>query len=444
MDSDGKCIVCEKPEGGLVVVLVLILILMTLFFFRVAQSPKADTRSILLFIQMNYLFFGRYTNAFAWTAFLDFNPFASVSYGGRCVYPLSPIQNLFQGVIMPVLCLGVIWILYFFRVAINRALLGQCCCRARVVLNSNVTKESTAQMQLPVEFLALPGEWFTGLYLDYPLHRHIRATVALFINSINSIMNIGVRFLHCVRVGDYYVIESSPAISCRSLEYTQLLPLVYILLILVVLIIPLTAFYLMRRNREILHSDAVMRLRFGAVYEYLKPSYYYMELVSFVRRAALVSAAVFLDTSDLRFVVLFVISQIYFALHLFTSPFASKIDQHRETLALGMLCFVSIILNGAPLPLSDAYAIPISLAVLLVALAMTIQVVVMKKLLVEDLPGSGVFRCAHPCCACCGSCSVEPLVPTTSPVPRHLQFQGISSSKAVRGTNALQTIHPAM
>jgi hypothetical protein len=179
-----------------------------------------------------------------------------------------------------------------------------------------------------------------------------------------------------LRPGESYL-AAYPAISCQSPEYTQLLPLFYVLIALIVCALPIVSILFLYLRRRSLTLDT-FRAKFGVLYEYYLPRAYYYESIIMLRRVVLIALIVFFKRKAVLYSILSVANLLFMLLHLFFQPFVLPADNKREGFALCILTLITILLAGAPLPLPDSYAIPMSLMVISAAAGLALNILLEK------------------------------------------------------------------
>jgi hypothetical protein len=208
-----------------------------------------------------------------------------------------------------------------------------------------------------------PTRVYRLLDQGFLVDRYIRSSVALFILSYNSIVDACFRYLDCLEIepGESYV-SSMPAVSCQSSEYRNMWPLVLTLLIVVVGLLPLLIVLFLYRKRQRLQEDQFKR-RFGNLYEFFLPSYFFWEIFLLARRVILIVIMVQLQRDDALYSTASVINIIFALFQLYFNPFVKQQDNTHESIALVVLTLLTTFLTGTTRPLSVAYAVCLSLLV---------------------------------------------------------------------------------
>jgi hypothetical protein len=109
----GVCVKCDKPNGPLIFMYVVISFAFVMAFHLVSQNKNSgDSTIFIYFVQMCLLFVGPET-WIAWTSVFNMNILTTTS--STCIAPITPMQKLLLGVIVPtaiVVELGIVAIVH--------------------------------------------------------------------------------------------------------------------------------------------------------------------------------------------------------------------------------------------------------------------------------------------------------------------------------------------
>jgi hypothetical protein len=429
-----------------------------IFFHAISQSSTADTKIFFYYSQMLIIFFGPETQWLSWMSIFDFN--ISQSSGGFCVMPVTPMQRLLSGVVMPIVSvfqLGIIWCCH--------VMFAMCCRSCRRAMNeeqlitamknklinsnhqslnnssemkdshSNVRGSSRIDRQASERQVVAPtftDKLMTTLPTKWPVRaRYLRTLLALFLFTYNSIANTVLKYMDCLTIdSDTIVVASYPAISCRSDQYKSLLPMFLSLLGVVVgaapFVLLFSLLWLHYRGRLQQHQAT-----FGIVYDVYRDKRYWWEFVVLLRRVCLVALTVWLrDDRKTMMSMLTVANIAILCAHMIASPFATKHDNQMESLSLMLLAVVTAVLTPLEIPLETDISLALSLTVLIpslgfIALCLWARVGGLfsrfKGNKISPLPeGEGGKKPAHGVHSteAVHTDNVDPLEPATGPVVR--------------------------
>jgi len=107
---------CNQPNGGLIFLFILVLWIYVTIMQFLSQSSKADTRQLLYFLQISFLFVSVEIKWLAFFSVFEFNIFQSS--GSTCVYPMKGVERLLPGIVVPCFCFA----MFFVNWAVARLL----------------------------------------------------------------------------------------------------------------------------------------------------------------------------------------------------------------------------------------------------------------------------------------------------------------------------------
>lgn len=355
---------CERPNFGIVAALIIGSFLYMLVFHRLSQSPSADGKILLYFIQICLLFVSDTAAYVAWLSFISFNILNSSASGSTCVVPLSPLQKLLSGIVLPLICIAQ---LIAFAVA-----------------HATIWWLARRWPSLKTRFSSLnTDKWHKSPY--------IRTLFSLLLFSYNSVASSVLAFFRCVTVpgSDERVVASQPGLSCSSHQYNSARPWIVIILVVVVIGAPLCLLMFLLahhlRLRRWLCARVPMlskwinvdddefdrradfsrvhpfsrkfQLRFGIIFCVFKPTMFFFEVVIVTRRAILVGVLAVLANEPIKaYSWLSLVCVICLALHYAMTPYISAQDNSLEALSLfihAILCIFLTAFNASNRQQSD-------------------------------------------------------------------------------------------
>jgi len=200
-----------------------------IFCYKTAQTPSAQSRIFILFVQMAMLFFGTDTAWLSWMSFIDMNPFAAGN--GSCVAPIRPLTRLLLGLLLPFCCMMLLWLTYVLRRVVLNSLRPA---TARVsTLKADTTLSFAADVNLvlsvtspsPCGKMCHIDAAFNVVYASDLVDRHIRASMVFIIFSYKVLL-----LLFDVKFLDVFVSNSclfsrsySPSLTQHSSFWTAFL-----------------------------------------------------------------------------------------------------------------------------------------------------------------------------------------------------------------------------
>jgi hypothetical protein len=239
-------------------------------FHRVSQTTGeggADMAIFVYFVQMCLLFVGPET----WISWLSvFNMNIMMSSGTNCVAPITPMQSILLGVLVPFVIFGELLLMFGLH-----GLLWLC------HRNRDPHRVYCAR-------------WFGTRTLQKT--PYLRTTTSLFLFSYNSIAQATFTFFNCITVSSQRVLASSPAVDCNGEDYKKLTGLFGLLLALLFGIPIAILLSLIRSNKLGLLTDLKHRRRYGVLFENYTPQMFFWQVIVIGRRSALVGITVLFYT----------------------------------------------------------------------------------------------------------------------------------------------------
>lgn len=287
------------------------------------------------------------TNWISWLSVLNFNIASSPS--GTCVAPWDGITQKLLGMLIPLICLGMLFVtmicqkacFYFWHGSLGKERVDSC-----------------------VKFGIVKGD-----SVQFSTNSYIRSMIGLLIFSYTSISKTALDFFKCIEVSDFAkVLASDPSISCTSSTYLSVRAFMIFLVVIVVIGFPLAAFIWlswMHWHRDIeLHSELNLS-RFGILFDSYKPKFYFWEVVVLARRSLLISftAAIGNTRRNEMFLGMTLANIFIFTTHVYVEPFDDPIINYGESISLIFLTCLTSILSVAPQPFSTSFIVPISIFV---------------------------------------------------------------------------------
>jgi hypothetical protein len=144
-----------------------------IFFHVISQSSTADTKVFFYYSQMLIVFFGPESQWLSWMSIFDFN--ISQTSSGFCVLPVTPMQRLLSGVVMPffsVLQLAFVWMVHL--------MIGRACHHQRRAADAANVKAAAGFVKVATCWTKMMDK----LALADPIGNHyLRTLLALFLFS---------------------------------------------------------------------------------------------------------------------------------------------------------------------------------------------------------------------------------------------------------------------
>lgn len=190
IDWGGKWLPCKETRWDMIVLGIFVSYLVVIFFLTNDASSAGMIDILVYFIQTAMLIVGPFAS---WLSFLSFVNFSSSSTSD-CLAPLSPYQQLFISVVMPIILIAELFTIACLHLLF--AGLIHCTCFDHI--------------QSP-RFIRLRSV-VTRVNAD----RYISCALMLLTFSYTQVSGSCIAFLSCVQVGDASVVFSSPTIYCDT------------------------------------------------------------------------------------------------------------------------------------------------------------------------------------------------------------------------------------
>ena len=213
-------------------------------------------------------------------------------------------------------------------------------------------------------------------------YNRVTTSVLLYMQvSLTSMASCLTAALQCVDVGSSHVVFSVPSIDCSpgNAKYQAWLAVTILLFIAWVVALPCAMIVFLCRNRDKIARGEKFAAILSPLHEAYRPDRYYAEIVSLLRRTALICIDVFLVFQPRwRSTIFALLLFVLFVLHLWMTPFRRSIENTLEALTLVLLIVIAVILTGQDPPLSASVKAILSVLVV-VPMALLIFYVVAAK-----------------------------------------------------------------
>lgn len=406
IEWQGKCIICDKTNGGLVFLILVAFWVYVVFIHYSSKKSDGLMNVFMYFIQTALIIAGSPSKWISWINVLSLSPLdiGASDSDSSCILPLNGYQNMGLGV--------VISLIFFALHALN--------CLIHYSVFKCIQKYSLSNANYTNKILFKLHEIFS----EWRLSPYLRSYVSLLLFSYSQVTVAVLRYLQCVDVGGERVVFTSPSVRCDDEKYKRWLPVVILVLVLYVIGLPLMAliFFILRRDwirsfhPTTLHDTGVIpmsptgqsasspspppgspsasprdlistkdhhrfHLRWSILYGLYRSSAFFWHIVILIRRTMIISIFTYLYRypSDRQMIVQ-IIHILSFIIQLYFQPFRDKICNIMEIISLLSLVIIGAIMSTHPLTYSEEQKVFVSLFIL-APLVLFIAAILIKKML---------------------------------------------------------------
>jgi hypothetical protein len=402
MEWHDQCIVCEKANDTMLLLILFLSILYLIVLYRISQVARSDASILIAFVQISLFQSGSLDQYISWLGFVNFGFFQST--GPRCLVPITPVEKFFIQIMFPAILLIELWIgatlhyIWFKTIKKHPEIIffiKQKWSKTRLAIWLEKFTLSTRSSAMSIDAFTSMGSSMPSIDVKSSLneiqeardhksfdmlnkqmenidkrtflrYKYIRTSTAILIFSYLQITSSALNFLNCITVDKTPVIVTSPSIHCDSQTYKLYFPLYLTLCIVVGFGFPfLNIAFLYYNRKKILENDQNFRSRFGNLYEKYKPDKWFWTTVILLRHAILIALSVIyqVDTTAKYLAFAFLNISYYISIDMF-QPHGNHSENHMDRVAQIIILVTSVYFVGVSPPYSNSSAIFIAFLII--------------------------------------------------------------------------------